>query len=280
MTRIIGRVLTVIFILSAILFGWNYIRLRLLRDFMAPVIVMEQNSITVSVKDSEDVLLQGIKAVDAKDGDVSDSLVLQGLTNFVETGRRQAVIAAFDNDNNVSKVTREIVYSDYEPPRFSLNYPLNFRIGMQESELIHAIQAVDCLDGDLTDSVSVELADDGSWLDASIEGDTRIIYRVVNSCGDVAELPATIHIYDQDRYNRALHPVLSSYLVYLNVNDSFDPWSMITGMEKNGELIDIDEEAVSIDDPVDTSHPGVYEVTYQTSDDGYVTKIRLIVVVE
>ena len=280
MVRIIGRVLTVLFIISAVLFGWNYFRLRLSKDFLAPVIAMEQHSITVSVKDGEDILLQGIKAVDAKDGDVSDSIVLQGLTNFVETGRRQAVIAAFDKDNNVSKVTREIVYSDYESPRFSLNYPLSFRIGMQENELIQAIHVEDCLDGDLTGNVSVEMAEEGSWIDPFNEGDIKVIYRVVNSCGDVAELPATIHLYDYDKYSRSLHTILSSYLIYLNENDSFDPWSMIEGMEKNGELVETDEELIDIDNPVDTSHPGVYEVEYQTTEDDYNSKVRLIVVVE
>lgn len=280
MNRIIGRILAVLFIVSAVLFGWNYIRLRLSRDYMAPVIAMEQHSITVSVKDGEDALLQGIKAVDAKDGDVSDSVVLQGLTNFVETGRRQAVIAAFDNDNNVSKVTREIVYSDYVSPRFSLDGPLSFRIGMQENEMVRAVHVEDCLDGDLSGRVSVEFVEEGSWLDPFNEGDIKVLYRVVNSAGDVAELPATIHLYDYDKYSRSLHTVLSSYLIYLNVNDEFNPWAMIAGMEKYGEPVETDTDLIDINNPVDTSQPGVYEVEYQTSDDSYTSKDRLIVVVE
>jgi hypothetical protein len=281
MLKIIERVLIALLALSLILFGLGFFRTRILRDNAGPEIEMDRESITVSVEDGEEALLQGIRAVDAKDGDVSDSLVLQGLSNFAGAGRRQATVAAFDQDNNVAKATREIVYSDYVPPRFVLNQPLNFPAGMQESELIKAVHVEDCLDGDLSGMVSVEMENADAWLDTSVAGETRIVYRVVNSAGDVAELPVTIQIYDSAAYQRALKVVLSQYVVYLEKGAAFDPWQMVTGLERNGEELPAYSDLVDITNPVDTSKSGVYEVTYTTrGDGGDGAKVRLLVVVE
>ena len=282
MYRIVQRALYILLALSVALFGIGYYQTRVLRDPDGPTITMEGESFTVSVGDKDESLLRGIHAQDRKDGDVTSSLVIQGLSNFVEKGRRQATIAAFDSDNNVTKVTREIRYSDYVSPRFSLEHPLSFPIGTQESQIVGAIHVQDCLDGDLSGEVTVELEDQDAWLDTSLEGTICLVYTVVNSAGDVAELPVTVQIYQNSQYSRATQLQLSSNLVYLERGASFDPWSYVSGMEKGGEKIPLNRQLVKVSDPVDTSTPGVYEVLYTVTeeDSENVTRLRLPVIVE
>ena len=282
MYRIVQRVLWILLILAAALYGLGYYQTRMLRDTEGPIITVEEDTILVSVTDSEESLLRGIRAYDRKDGDVTASLVLQEMSNFIEKGRRQITVAAFDNDNNVSKATREIRYIDYVSPRFSLTQPLSFPSGTQESRLTEAFQVQDCLDGDLSGDISVELEDPDSWMDLSNVSETRLVCTVINSAGDVAELPLTLSVYDPSEYNRGTKLLLSQFLAYLERGASFDPWSYVAGMEKYCEEIPLNRRLVELSNPVDTSRPGVYEVLYTVSDEenDYVTSVRLPVIVE
>ena len=51
-------------------------------DSRGPQISVGEPLIEVGVKDSEDVLLQGVTASDSADGDVSDSLSVENISTF------------------------------------------------------------------------------------------------------------------------------------------------------------------------------------------------------
>ena len=266
MYHIVQRILLILFALSVVLFCVGFYQTRGLRDSDGPTITMEEKSVTISVTDGEESILRGVRAQDRKDGDVSSSLVIQGLSNFVEKGWRQATIAAFDSNNNVTKETRDVYYSDYVSPRFSIERPLIFMIGEREAKIVQSVHAEDCLDGDLSGNITVELEDPDSWLDTSNEGEVRLVFTVVNSAGDVSSLPVTVQICSSQDY-KALRLQLSNRLVYLQRGDPFDPKSYISGMQKNNESVPLDRSLVSIDNPVDTDVPGVYEVRYTVKDE-------------
>lgn len=80
---------------------------------------MDNSEISVSIHADEAELLAGVTAYDAKDGDVTDSLAVEHISNFIEKGRRKISIVAFDSDNNVTHAEREMVYNDYTSPVFS-----------------------------------------------------------------------------------------------------------------------------------------------------------------
>ena len=148
--------------------------------------------------------------------------------------------------------------------------------------MTEAFQVQDCLDGDLSGDISVELEDPDSWMDLSNVSETRLVCTVINSAGDVAELPLTLSVYDPSEYNRGTKLLLSQFLAYLERGASFDPWSYVAGMEKYCEEIPLNRRLVELSNPVDTSRPGVYEVLYTVSDEenDYVTSVRLPVIVE
>ena len=79
-------------------------------DTLGPSITIEEENIEVSVNDPEEVLLAGITAYDAKDGDVTDTLGIESMSEFTEGTTRTINVVAFDNDGHVAKESREITY--------------------------------------------------------------------------------------------------------------------------------------------------------------------------
>ena len=53
---------------------------------------------------------------------------MESLSNFYEKGKRTAYIAVFDYDNHVNKITRDVIYEDYEEPVFELTAPFDLSI--------------------------------------------------------------------------------------------------------------------------------------------------------
>ncbi len=277
-------------------------------DTSVPKIEMEQDEITVSIYDDEAELLKGVTAQDAGDGDVTDSLVVESISEFVEGTTRIVNYAAFDRDNHVSKAFRRMTYSDYRPIHLSLDAPLRFPMTTTGNmDPLAEIQATDCLDGDISDKITFTT---DSVVDASIAGDYPVTLTVTNSAGDVLELPVTVTIYDQSVENSAPKFELSDYLIYVDQGASVDPldyieYIMIRGTEyevtdgRGTYGIDTDDmdseertaflkrdpeistDYLEIDNPVDTSEPGSYEITYKVEDEEHNTgTIRLIVIVE
>ncbi len=284
MVKMIRRVVIVLFIFSVALSVLALIKTSSLKDTDGPEIMMDQDSISVNIGCTNEELLAGITAVDKKDGDVTDSLVVQDMSNFIEKGRRQITVAAFDQDHNVTKATREVVYKDYTSPRFSLEEPLRF--ALNGSYIISSqFKVQDCLDGDLSGEVTITT---DSSFDTSMSGECTVTFQVSNSAGDVVELPLTVEYYDTAEDSAAPKVELSDYLVYLKTGDQIDPMDYVDGIIKGGTFWEMDERSnpydeddIEITNPVDTSVPGVYEISYTIpTEETYQPNIRLIVIVE
>ena len=120
-----------IFVLSLAVYGGYEIYGRMTTDTTIPIFELESERIEVSIKVGEEALLQGVAAYDEKDGDISNRILIESLSRFVD-GTRVITYAAFDRDNHVGKATREVVYSDYVSPMFSsttgFRFPMRSRL--------------------------------------------------------------------------------------------------------------------------------------------------------
>ena len=76
-----------LFLLSVAVYALNQNQIRRKTDQTIPKISMDQDEIQVSVKDPEKVWKKGITAYDEKDGDITDSLVIESVSTFLEKGR-------------------------------------------------------------------------------------------------------------------------------------------------------------------------------------------------
>lgn len=264
-------------------------------DYAGPQISMDEESITVSCEADEKELLKGIQAKDAKDGDVTDSLVVETASNFIEEGRRKITVAAFDSDNHITKASREVIYNDYRSPRFRLEEPLKFPLNTED--IMEGISVTDVLDGDITGNIKISSE---YTLDSSEAGDYPMEFTVSNSVGDVVKLPVTVQIYDPAEEAGCPEIELSDYLVYTKKGKKLNLWDYVEKITLNGREYErgednilrdsaaaegaenntISEEDVDIKDVVDYNTAGVYEVTYEiTTENGKTGSIRLIVVV-
>lgn len=239
-------------------------------DKNGPKIVMDQEVIEVSIEDDKSVYLEGVTATDKKDGDVTDSLVVESISNFVEKGHRKVTIVAFDSDNNVSRVTREIVYTDYESPRFALNGPLRF--AFSDSDYTEGLSVSDCLDGNITNKIRVSYEEGFQY---GTPGEYQLTYTVANSAGDALQFPVTVEFYNITNDNGPKIE-LTDYLLYIPVGGSVQPEDYLSYVSGGLRLRD-----VTVENNVDVNTPGTYEVVYRVTDeDGLSGVARLIVIVE
>ena len=271
---------------AALYFGyraWDNVQ----TDKTPPEISISEESIQVSVSAPTSTLLRGITAQDDRDGDVTDSILVERITMLDSNGSIEVSIAAFDRSGNVAKATRTARYTDYQGPRFYLNQSLTFAADSR-FDLLAAIGATDPLDGDIQHRVKATSMDSDA-VDAA--GNHEIEFRVTNSLGETVRLTLPVTVYSAEAYG--LHVELSDYLVYLNRGSIFNVDSYLLEVRRG-------QNAVSLTDgmpagysymttgEVNTNIPGVYPVDYtvtyaQPTNDGtqYISGIaRLIVVVE
>lgn len=270
------------------------------RDVEGPVIQMDADTVEISVTAPESEMLAGITAADAKDGDVTDSLVVETLSGLVADNERTASIAAFDSDDHVTKVTRKIRYTDYVKPEFRLSAPFSFAAGTKTSSVTAGLRATDCLDGDISYRISRSNAE-GSTLDLNVPGTYRMDFSVSNSAGDMEKFTATVEVYEREEDLPGIS--LKEAMVYLSRGEEFSPEQYLKSvsvdgqqyLESDGRLISAEAlrkgqleqallaqtgeeyvpayqdediygwEYITIRNPVDTAIPGWYEVSYSVT---------------
>ena len=167
----------ILFLASTLAFGGCLVRQQTGKDGKGPEITMDNSEISASIHAEESELLAGVTAYDKKDGDVTSSLAVEHISNFVEKGRRKISIVAFDSDNHVTHAERELVYNDYTSPVFSLDRPLRF--SLNADDLTEGLSAEDCLDGTITDRIRISYEDEIS----STPGLYHVTYSVANRAG-------------------------------------------------------------------------------------------------
>ena len=235
----------------------------------SPEIVFSDDVLAVSTGADDAALLAGVTATDAEDGDVTASLLVEGVSGRNDDGTVRVTYAAFDSDRHVTKATRAVRYTDYTPPRFALSQPLICRTNGSRA-LSLFVGAADSIDGDLSDRVKIALTDGSSLL---IAGTHTAELRVTNSIGDTASVPVTVEVTTGD-VNPA-YITLTQYLIYLPAGSSYAPLDYVSGVNggdsKNG---------VTAESAVNTQVPGVYEVVFSYRSGNTESHTRQIVVVE
>ncbi len=234
----------------------------------SPVINFDENSIEVSVKDDEDVLLEGVSAIDDEDGDLTSSISIESLSSFTKGNTRTVTYVVFDSDNNVTKAKRSITYTDYTNPTFSLDGQL-VSSTYSVSSLTSLIKANSCVDGDISSKVAIK----NSTL---VNSDHVEFYiSVSDSTGSASYLTLNYYLAsDTD-----IDIELDEYLIYLEVGEDYDYSDNIKNITEGVMTDNSLKPYVDIDIP-DMDEPGVYEVTYSiTRSNGYNGSAILIVIV-
>ena len=255
---------------------------RAVTDTKAPVITAQDEAGVpeISVKD-ENALLQGVTAQDARDGDVTGSIIVERISSTGENGQILVTYAAFDSSGNVGKLQRPMRYTDYIGPRFSLTQPLVFSYGGQY-DVLNYVRAEDSMDGDIRHRIRTTQVSENAL---SEEGTHEILFQVTNSLGDTEALVLPVQVQYAGKYEGQLY--LKQYLVYLKTAEPFDAQAYLQNVVYRGENTNLAGRVpgalkLEVNHTVDTRTPGVYTVDYTVSDAGgaWSAFSRLIVVVE
>ena len=207
-------------------------------DVTPPVITAAEEELQVSVNATDEELLAGISAMDDRDGDVTDTLVVESVANVTEENTVTVTYAAFDQAGNVSKTVRTAKYTDYKEPVFSLSKALVFQEDMA-SDILSYVSARDVVDGNIGNNVKGTLVSDTRTL--SYAGLHQVEFRVTNSLGDTARITLPVDVYPAGSYNATVG--LTNYLVYLKKGDDFIPESYLKSFTAGAkEYTFLDEE--------------------------------------
>ena len=84
---------------------------RQISDNTPPEISFLSDVLEVSVEASEDDLLVGVTAKDSKDGNVTNSVLVEGISGLSSDQLATITYAAFDQAGNVAKAQRTVQYT-------------------------------------------------------------------------------------------------------------------------------------------------------------------------
>ena len=281
------RIFVVIFFIFSVMIFVGYKLVTLISaDRTIPVIEMDEDSITISVQGGDEAILEGVTAIDEKDGDISENLFIESKSNFVEKGRFNATIAVADSDNHVTKVEREVIYSDYRSPQFTLTGPLKFQTTRESSDDLNIavnLSAIDVIDGNISNKIKIS---NTYTINGYTTGDYQMEFIVTNSMGDTVRFPVKVTIFSEAEESGLPEILLSNYLINTPVGTGADVSALIEQIEYhnytfrrgedgnlyNGEFdaegnaVMFDWDSVQIDTDVDWNTPGVYEVKITFTD--------------
>ncbi|MDY2612902.1 hypothetical protein [Dorea sp. YH-dor228] len=245
-------------------------------DRSTPEITFDSEVLEVSVAVTEEELLNGVTAADKKDGDVTDTIIIESISKMLGDHERIVTYAAFDKDNHVGKAQRKIRYTDYTSPRFSLDGPLEAgTMNAEMSDILAPLHATDCIDGDLTSQIVVIDTEITSMSADAMTAQYEV--QVTNSCGDVTTLKLPVRM-QMNTSGSFAEIKLSEYLAYRKVGEAVDPAAFVVSASAGGQEYGVG--GLQINSNLDTSMPGVYTVTYTLSVEGNSTSTDLIIVVE
>ena len=246
--------------------------LTLTEDTSQPVISVPEGVLEVSIHADDADLLAGVTAHDEKDGDLTALVVVESISAFIGEDTCMVMYAVADGDRHVAKATRLLRYTDYTPPHIYLNRPLVFAVG-ERVDFREMVGAVDCIDGDISDSITF-VASDYTSANAGVY---TLSVQVASSRGDN-------QYYDFPVFVEATTPLapeirLRENLIYLPVGAQPDFASYVEGVYQKGELLPGVETLINTD--CDPLVPGLYTVQYfAAAPSGAVGHTVLTVIVE
>lgn len=266
--------ITLIILLAAVtvLYGATAVSQSITTQNEPPSISGGDDILELSVADDKSVLLSGLTAVDAQDGNLTDEILLSGVSKFTDsdTATANATCLVFDSDGNMDSCVRTIRYTDYTTPRFAITAPLTYKAS-ENIALLDRLHAYDCIDGDITSSIRV------SSLTSTTEHEIyALTVQVTNSMGDSRELELEL-VWQNDNTDRP-EVKLNAYLLYLDQGSSFDPSDYVLYADTAAGLVS--RSQVKAEGTVDTDTPGTYFVHYSYNDGTATGTSILTVVVE
>ena len=135
----------------------------------------------------------GVTASDKEDGDLTNSITVEGSVDVNTVGTYVLVYSVKDSDNNETKQSRTVVVYSLVP-EFEGVTDTTIQLG-DAFDPMAGVKATDAEDGDLTDQVRVE----GS-VDVNVLGVYDLVYRVTDSANQTTTAQRSVIVSDSSSY--------------------------------------------------------------------------------
>lgn len=195
------------------------------KDRTPPIISVSPEYMDLSVTADSTSYLLGVTARDNKDGDVTSSIVIEKIGKLTQEHTAVVTFVAFDQAGNLSRATRTLHFTDYEPAVFHLSKALIYPASSSPN-VLDRVTAHDQVDGDISDKIKGALLSPVANLNSV--GIHEVEFRVTNSLGDTSYITLPVEIYDATEFNASVE--LTDYLVYVEKNASFKPESYLKNL--------------------------------------------------
>ena len=190
------------------------------------------------------VLLEGVTATDDKDGDVTDSLVIENIFPNDDYTSASVIYAAKDSHNNVTKVTRRVDYKTTVKDTLAENEP----VLEENNSAMSEEPAPEADNGDAADEPTP----------AAEEPQQN------NAAGAKNEADAQKEIEELSAESPRLY--LNTYEETVEAGNEMDKISYIKEMIDDVDSQETLFNEIEIDGDVDTAVPGDYTLTYHVTD--------------
>ena len=268
---------TVLFVAVSIAFSVLYFYNSTVMDNEAPLIICDGNPLMVSVKATDRELCAGLIAQDNVDGDITDRILVRKISQLVDNNSAIISYAVFDSASNCCTFSRNVIYTDYEAPRFTLSQPLIYNVnGMVTLE--DRLTAHDVIDGDITNRMRISSTSLGN----TDEGEYPISVQVTNSTGDTSMVILKVMIKNYT----SLHPeiYLDDYLIYVDADEPIELEDLrehIVSVRASSHGKSVDPSQVQITGDINYEGRGSNFVTFSyTNETGLTYSVLMTVVVE
>lgn len=236
----------------------------------APQITFEETHLELSVGDDSSRLMEGVRATDKEDGDLTSEIIIDSISAFDSKKNRTVRYVVFDRENKATQATRTISYVDYQGPKIFLNDSL-VQDTISVTKINKMVEAVSCVDGDISNNVEVNIG--------KLQ-DNEVVLKIhtYDSTGTESNLSVVLE------YDRNTYPVkicLQEYILYVPAGEIYDFKQNVKEILLGNQVISKYNEMIQIEGEVDFNTPGIYEVYYGLSEEAEnIARAKGIVVVE
>lgn len=223
-------------------------------DKQAPTISCEQEMLETSVasfKNNPNLLLEGMKAKDNVDGDISDHILVEKIEKSGKTSNQFTITyVVYDQATNAKRYKRKLILSDYYPTQFYCGNALRFSQG-SKVDLRNYISVIDAIDGDISSRIVYKAPSTLLTGEAKV-GEYPCEATIVNSLKDEATISFQVEICGDSENESDYSPqiTLSDYVVTCPKGKNFDPLNYLSGIREQGKVYQIDSGSLYYYEPM------------------------------
>lgn len=242
---------------------------------VAPVIICkEEGTINVPTNVTDEELIKYVTANDAEDGDLSDRIIVERQMYFLEKGLTTVVFSVCDSDNNTTKLSKNVKFTDYHSPRIKLLNDLIIPV-KNSIDFKNTVSVIDKYDGDMSNRVKII----STTYNNLSPGEYDINFKVTNSFSDTCDVTIKAIVTDEDYSTADIK--LSKYMIYVDKGTEIDFKKYINGVNDYNRRGFSTSSVVIDSKEYNSEKSGVYNVYYSIkSGNDTVAKTVLVVVVE